>query len=274
MDKFAEPYAIKDEGDSRIYIFSNIFLYNEAKKEIGVQVVTKDGIIDDFKYSGRKRNWIGYFPLSQQLRMPFVMNSIWDIFSIGEKEALDEYGDRTHEQLFNVPRWLSILLLILFIISFLALYFLVFYVPYFIAHKITYWQSLNTKLSNGVILTIAIVSGTVLGYPYFVFCNANIGVFNEWFIVHFLFVTGMALGFIQMWNNDLKYVRCSACRFWSGIHNGSELVSKVESTTTYSDGRKERGTKEVWIDYRLCNRTECGHEWKIRRTRYSGKYRD
>lgn len=274
MDKFAEPYAIKNEGDTRIYIFSNIYLYNKTRKEIGIQAITKNGSIEDFNYSGRKRIWIGYFPFSQELRMPFIMNSIWDIFSIGEKEALDEYGDRDHKSLFNVPKWLSIVLLILFIISFLALYYLIFYVPYFIAHKITYRQSLNRKLLNGVIFTIAVVSALVLGYPYFIFCNVNIGVFNEWFVVHFLFVLGMTLGFIQMWNTDLKYVRCSACRFWSGIDNGSKLISKWESTTTYGDGRKEKGTKEVWMDYRLCNRPECGHEWKIRRTYYSGRYRD
>ncbi len=272
--KFSEPSGIKNDKATKTYFFNNIILFDAEHKETGIQATAKDGIIEDFNRTGRTVKWIGYFPLSDVLRSSFVMNGLWGIFDLTSHKSYDKYGDELSKELFNLPKWASIILLILFMIAFLALFYLIMYVPYFVAHKIAYHYSLNRSLANKIILTIAAICSLVLGYLYFVFTNVNIGVFNNWFLLHFLFAVGMTIGFISKWRSDLLYVRCAKCRFWSGTDNGSDLVSRTDKTltTTYADGHKTRdkGVEEVWIDHRLCANEECGFAWDIRRTWFSG----
>ncbi|MCD6233792.1 MAG: hypothetical protein DRP86_03225 [Candidatus Neomarinimicrobiota bacterium] len=277
IGRYSEPHAIMIDDGRKIYFFNNLYLFNGHRKEIGTQVITENGNIQDFHYSARPGQLIGRFPLSATLRFPIIMNNLWHVFDLSYHKSYNRFGDRLSETIYNPPRWLSWILVILVVISFISLFYIILFVPYYISNKIAFSVSLNQKLANKIILLVAAISGIILGYIYFVFINVNIGTFNNHFFIHFLFVLGMTIGFISKWKSDLLYNRCSKCRNWSGSDAGSELVDKSEHTltTTYSSGNKtvEHGTKEVWLDHRLCTNQECGHFWSIVRTRWSGWHR-
>ncbi|MCB9090189.1 MAG: SH3 domain-containing protein [Calditrichae bacterium] len=274
IQKFAEPAAIQHNNGRDIYFFNNIFLYDGDRKEMGIQAIARSGVIEEIGRTGRVTKWIGYFPLSEALRIPFVINHIWGIFDLAHNDSYDNYGDAISRDLFDMPGWAKFIIAIVFIGIFLALFYIILYVPYFVTEKIAYRISLNRKLNNGIIGTIGTVGAIVLGYLYFVFVNVNIGVFNNWFLLHFLFALGMTVGFIGKWRNDLLYQRCQRCRYWSGTDNGSDLVSRTHKTltTTYSSGRKtvDHGTAETWIDHRLCANNQCGFSWDVVRNYFSG----
>jgi len=274
IKKFSEPDAIQNDKGNKIYTFNNIFLYDGDRKEIGIKAITKAGNIEEIGRTSRVTKWIGYFPLTGALRSSFVMNRFWDFFDLKAHSWRDKYGDQISEKYFSLPKWASIVLLILFIAMFLALFYVVLYVPYFVVQKIAYRISLNRKLKNGIILTIAGTGGAVLGYIYFMFIAVNIGVIHNWFIIFLLFAIGMTYGFIGKWKSDLLYNRCVQCRYWSGTDNGSDLVSRTHRTltTTHSDGHRtrEKGTQEVWLDHRLCANKQCGYAWDVVRTFWSG----
>jgi len=274
INKFSEPSAIKMIDKGKIYFFNNIYLYDGTRKEMGLQAKTTDGKIESFDRTGRITKWIGYFPFSETLRSSILMNNFWDIFDLAGHKSYDKYGDAVKKTLFEMSTWVRVLILIVVSATFLALFYLILYLPYFITHKIAYHYSLNRKLANKIILFIAASGAIVLGYFYFVFINVNIGVFNNWFLLHFLFALGMTIGFIGKWRTDLLYKRCAQCRDWSGVSNGSEKIGSIEKTlvTTYSDGHKttEKGVEEHWIDHRICTNQDCGLTWDVYRTFWSG----
>ncbi|HEY9115732.1 MAG TPA: SH3 domain-containing protein [Bacteroidales bacterium] len=270
IEKFAEPGAIKNESGKKTYYFNNIYLYKDDHKYIGQQLVTQNGIIEEVKYSGTDTKWTGYFPLSNELRSNFFMNTIWDLANFRDYERLDKYGDSKATQFDS--KWVRILVAILFIILILSLFYIILYIPYFVTDKTASRLSLNPKLSNSIIKTIVLVGTAVLGYLWFVFISVNIGVFNEYFLIFMLFSLGMAMGLIGMWSSSLLYNRCRKCHLWTGSDNGSEMVAAYDHTrtSTGSSGysKSEHGRSEIWIDHRLC--TNCGFMWDIRRRFWSG----
>lgn len=270
IEKFAEPGAIKIDGSTRTYYFNNIYLYKDDHKYIGQQLITQNGIIKEVKQSETETKWTGYFPLSNELRSNFFMNTIWDLANFKDYKRLDKYGDSVSENIES--KWVRILVAVIFIILILSLFYIILYVPYFVTDKIASRFSLNPKLNNSIIKTIVLVGTAVLGYLWFVFISVNIGVFNEYFLIFIFFSLGMALGLIGMWSSSLLYNRCRKCHLWTGSDNGSEMVAAYDHTrtTTNSGGysTREHGRSEVWIDHRLC--TNCGFMWDIRRRFWSG----
>lgn len=274
LDAFAEAAARVRRNGADVYYFNNIFLYDGDRKEMGIQAVTRDGVIESFERSGRITKWIGLFPLSETLRMPVIMNGIWDILDLGANHSYDAFGDRTAAIDLDLPTWASVAIAVLFAGFYLAMIYLILFVPFWVSNGIAWRISQNRNLANGVILTIAAATGLVLSYLYFVFTNVNIGLFNNWFVLHVLFVVGMTLGFLGKWRGDLMYRRCAQCRYWSGTDNGSDLLSRTHQTltTTYNTGRKtvDKGTQEVWVDHRLCENPQCGNRWDVIRTFFTG----
>jgi len=134
IEKFAEPGAIKNDGGKKIYYFNNIYLYKDDHKYIGQQVITQNGIIEEIKQSGTVTKWTGYFPLSNELRSNFFMNTIWDLANLRDYERLDKYGDSQATKFES--KWVRIIVAILFIILILSLFYIILYVPYFVTDKI------------------------------------------------------------------------------------------------------------------------------------------
>ena len=274
IKKYAEPTAIGKENGKLIYYFNNLFLYEKDRVEMGLQMKTADGKIEEISRSHRIVKWIGKFPLSAALRSSFIMNNFWDFFSFGELNSYDKYGDKVNEQKIKRGTWYWWIIVIILGSALLSMFYVIVALPYMIMDKVAYHFSLDKSKSNGTILMIAATGAIVLGYLYFVLMNTNFGAYNNWFLLHFLFCLGLTTGFISKWRGDLMYKRCQRCRFWSGTHDRSELIGATETThtTTYSSGRKEveKGTTEYWVDYQYCNRTECGYRWTVRRTVWSG----
>jgi hypothetical protein len=270
IEKFAEPGAIKNEGGKKTYYFNNIYLYKDDRKYVGQQLITQNGVIDEIKYGGTVAKWTGYFPLSNELRSNFFMNTIWDLANFKDYERLDKYGDSVATQFES--KWVRIIVAILFIILMLSLFYIILYIPYFATDKIAAYFSLNPKLSNSIIKTIVLTFTAVFGYLWFVFISVNIGVFNDYFLIFIFFSLGMALGLIGIWSSSLLYNRCRKCHLWTGSDNGSEMVAAYDHTrtSTSSSGYSttEHGKSEIWIDHRLC--TNCGYMWDIRRRFWSG----
>ena len=276
IEEFSEPMAIKIEPENKVYYFSNIYLYKNEDKFIGVKLTVDNGTINEINPIGYTSKWIGYFPFADDLRFPFVINNIGDLFDLSAWKGYDERGENNEEGI-DLPDWIQIPLAILFIVSLFAFVYTIMYVPYFISDKIAHQFSLSPKYSNRIVLLFSSILGVVLGYFWFVFSSVSINVFNEWIFFHFFFVLGMTIGYIQMWKSKLMYVRCQRCGQWTGVHDGSELISSsdISRTVTYSSGRRETssGKEEVWIDFRKCINDGCGNAWSILRRWFSGFYR-
>lgn len=153
-----------------------------------------------------------------------------------------------------------------------------YYLPSFVALRLSVWVSRRWRFLPNFVLSLFILAFATLVYiiVYDSVFDASSFNRNNWRNegMHFLFIflTGCALlaGIGSAWQK-VRETRCPNCRMWSGEATERELVDsqtwKTTSTTTYSDGKKEKAvsysTEEDWVDH--CECKHCGYQWKIHR---------